>query len=100
MTTTPTLAMPNFQQPFMIETDGAIDKIGAVLTKKDKLIAFMSKALGHSKIPWFIYAKEMLAILQSIRMWRPYLIGQKFFFQTDQKSLKYLLEKKTGTPEQ
>ena len=41
-----------------------------------------------------------MAILQSIRMWQPYLIGQKFFIQTNQKSLKYLLEQKIGTPEQ
>ena len=100
MTTTPTLAMPNFQQPFTIETDAAIDGIRAVLTQNNKPIAFMSKALGQSKISWSIYAKEMLAIQQSIRMWRPYLIGQKFFIQTDQKSLKYLLEQKIGTPEQ
>ena len=92
MTTTPTLAMPNFQQPFTIEADAAIDGIGAVITQNNKPIAFMSKTLGQSKISWSIYAKEMLAILQSIRMWRPYLIRKRFFIQTDQKSLKYLLE--------
>lgn len=27
----------------------------------------------------------MLVILQAIRMWRPYIIGRKFFIQTDKK---------------
>ena len=75
MATTPTLAMPNFQLPFTIETDASTDRIGAVLIQNNKPIAFMCKALGQLKISWSIYTKEMLAILQPIRMWRPYLIG-------------------------
>ena len=57
----------------------------------------MSRALGVSKKSWCIYAKEMLAILEAIRMWRPYILGQKFIIQTDQQSLKYLLKQKAAT---
>ncbi|KAA8520754.1 hypothetical protein F0562_014974 [Nyssa sinensis] len=60
----------------------------------------MSRALGTSKLSWSTYAKEMLAIIEAIRMWRPYLLGQKFYIQTDQRSLKYLLEQRMVTPEQ
>ena len=52
-----------------------------------------------AKLSWSTYAKEMLVILQAIRTWRPYLLGKKFFIQTDQRSLKYLLEQRIGTPE-
>ena len=100
MTTTPTLAMPNFQQPFTIESDASGDGIGIVLTQQGKPIAFMSQALGVSKLSWSTYAKEMLAIIHAIRTWRPYLLGQKFYIQTDQRSLKYLLEQRVVTPEQ
>jgi len=67
MTTTPTLAMPNFNEPFIIESDALRDGIGAVLSHKGRPIAFMSRALGTTKCSWSTYAKEMLAIIQAIQ---------------------------------
>lgn len=100
MTSTPTLAMPNFHEPFVIETDASGDGIGVVLTQQGKPIAFMSRVLGVTKRSWSIYAREMLAIVHAIQIWRPYLLGQKFYIQTDQRSLKYLLDQRITTPEQ
>ncbi|KAL6332953.1 hypothetical protein AAG906_019964 [Vitis piasezkii] len=100
MTSTPTLAMPNFNEPFVIESDASGTGIGAVLTQQGRPIAFMSRALGITKQSWSTYAKEMLAIVQAIRTWRPYLLGRKFYIRTDQRSLKYLMEQCIVTPEQ
>ena len=100
MTTTPTLAMPNFKDVFTVETDASCDGIGTILSQQGKPIAFMSKALGVAKKSWSTYAKEMLAILEAIRLWRPYLLGRKFYIQTDQRSLKFFLEQRIITPEQ
>ncbi|RVW67435.1 Retrovirus-related Pol polyprotein from transposon 17.6 [Vitis vinifera] len=100
LTTTPTLAMPNFNEPFTIETDASGDGIGAVLTQQGRPIAYMSRALGVTKRSWSIYAKEMLAIVEAIRTWRPYILGRKFFIPTDQRSLKYFLEQRVATSEQ
>ncbi|KAL8115463.1 hypothetical protein AgCh_022090 [Apium graveolens] len=100
MANTPTLAMPNFEEPFFIESDACDFGIGAVLSQQQRPVAFMSRAIGISKKSWSIYAKEMLAIVEAIRTWRPYLLGHKFYIQTDQRSLKYLLEQQIGTPEQ
>nr|GMC62899.1 Transposon Ty3-I Gag-Pol polyprotein [Ipomoea batatas] len=100
MVTAPTLVMPDFSYPFTIERDASGCGIGAVLSQRGHPIAFMSQALGRSKLSWSIYAKEMLAILTAIRLWRPYLLGRRFYILTDQKSLKYLLEQRIGTPEQ
>ncbi|KAL9426908.1 hypothetical protein AB3S75_033648 [Citrus x aurantiifolia] len=60
----------------------------------------MSRALGVTKKAWSTYAKEMVAIIEAIRMWRPYILGQKFIIKTDQRSLKYFFEQKAATPEQ
>jgi hypothetical protein len=100
MTTTPTLAMPNFKDIFTVKTNASGDGIGAILTQQGKSVAFMSKALEVAKKSWSTYAKEMMAILEAIRLCRPYLLGRKFYIQTDQRSLKYLLEQRITIPEQ
>ncbi|RVW24529.1 Transposon Ty3-I Gag-Pol polyprotein [Vitis vinifera] len=53
---------------FHIETDASGNEIGAVLTQQNRPIAYMSRALGITKQTWSIYAKEMLAIVEAIRI--------------------------------
>lgn len=91
MTTTPTLALPDFSKPFVIKTDASGEGIGAVLSQQGQPIAFMSRSLGVLKKAWSTYAHEMLAIIVAICTWRPYLLGRKFTIQTDQRSLRYML---------
>lgn len=98
MITIPILAMPNFNQTFTIETDTSRYGIGVVLTQNGWPIAYMSRELGVTKWSLSIYVKEILAILEAIRIWCPYLLGSKFYIQTDQCSLKHLLEQCIVTP--
>ncbi|KAF8101305.1 hypothetical protein N665_0207s0001 [Sinapis alba] len=100
MTRTTTLALPYFSKPFVIETDASGEGIGTVLSQNGHPISFMSRSLGVTKKAWSTYAREMLAILVAIRTWRPYLLGRKFTIQTDQQSLRYMLEQRILTPEQ
>jgi hypothetical protein len=92
MTTTLILAMPNFNEAFTIETDASGDGIGTVLAQQGKPVAYISRALGITMKSWSTYAKEMLVVLEAIRLWRPYLLGKKFYIQIDQRSLKYFVE--------
>ncbi|KAH9770146.1 ubiquitin-conjugating enzyme E2 27 [Citrus sinensis] len=68
MTSTPTLAMPDFNDTFVIETDASSDGIGAILQQQGQSIAFMIRALGITKKSLSTYAKEMFAIVEAIRL--------------------------------
>lgn len=92
MTNTPVLAMPNFAEPFTIETDACDDGIGAVLMQQGKPIAFLSKALSDTHKRLSIYEKEFLALIMAVEKWRQYIQRQEFVIVTDHKSLSYLTE--------
>lgn len=100
MSSTPVLALPNFEADFTIETDASGTGIGAVLSQGGRPIANISKGLGGRKRAWSTYEKEMLAILEAVRSWRTYLLGRKFHIYTDHRSLRCLLDQRITTPEQ
>jgi len=92
MSTTPVLALPDFQRTFEVETDASDIGIGAVLMQQGQPIAFLSKALGESHKHLSIYEKEFLALIMAIERWRQYLQRQEFVIHTDHKSLAHLTE--------
>jgi len=73
MSHTLVLTLPNFQEPFTVETDACADGIGAVLMQKGQPIAFLSKALGEKHRHLSIYEKEFLALIMAVERWRHYL---------------------------
>ncbi|XP_042969094.1 uncharacterized protein LOC122301779 [Carya illinoinensis] len=100
MTKTPVLALPNFERSFEVYTDASGEGIGAVLVQDRRPLAFISKALGPMKKAWSTYARELLAVVHAVKVWRPYLLGRNFTIITDQQALRHLLQQKIVTPEQ
>ncbi|KAJ3685492.1 hypothetical protein LUZ61_014656 [Rhynchospora tenuis] len=94
MTEAPVLTMPDFTQPFIVETDASGTGIGAVLMQGRKPIAYFSKSLGIKNQGLSTYEKEFLALLSAVQKWRHYLEGNCFTIRTDQISLKHLLEQR------
>ncbi|XP_040244116.3 uncharacterized protein [Aegilops tauschii subsp. strangulata] len=96
--TAPVLALPDFSQQFVIETDASDKGVGAVLQQRGHPIAFMSKALCPRYQGLSAYEKEYLAILVAVDQWRPYLQHAEFLILTDQRSLVHLEEQRLTTP--
>lgn len=94
----PVLALPNFNQPFAIETDACKNGVGAVLLQNGHPLAFISKPLGVKTQGLSTYEKEYLAILVAVEQWRAYLLHGEFVIYTDQKSLVHLNEQRLNTP--
>ena len=46
LTSAPVLALPDFSQPFSVETDASGTGIGAVLMQHGHPLAYLSRALG------------------------------------------------------
>ncbi|KAL0539950.1 hypothetical protein IC582_024172 [Cucumis melo] len=46
-----------------------------------------------------VYKRELIAVVFAVQRWRPYLLERKFTVKTDQRSLKFLLEKRVIQPQ-
>ncbi|KAL2243763.1 UNVERIFIED_CONTAM: Retrovirus-related Pol polyprotein from transposon opus [Sesamum indicum] len=97
MVSAPMLAMPDFSQPFIVETDGSGKGIGVVLMQGGKFISYISKALAPKNLGLSTYEKELLALLLAVTKWRHYLLGSHFIIRTDQKSLKHILDQRVDS---
>jgi hypothetical protein len=92
MVCAPVLALPNFQEQFVIETDACAEGVGAVLMQRGQPVAFLSKAFGDKHKHISIYDKEFLAVMMEVEKWRQYIQHQEFIIKTDHQSLSYLNE--------
>jgi len=100
MTLAPVLAIPNFKEPFMLDTNVLGIGIGAVLSQVEHPIAYFSKKLSSRMQKQSAYIREFYVITQALAKFQHYLLGHKFIIRTDQKSLKKLLEQRLQTPKQ
>ncbi|GJY94661.1 putative mitochondrial protein [Tanacetum coccineum] len=92
------LALPNFEQEFVVETDASGKGIGAVLCQNSHPIAYRSKTLSSRHQALSTYEKEFLAVVAALDKWKGYLLDRHFKIKTGHFSLKYLLKQKLTTP--
>ncbi|XP_025269887.1 uncharacterized protein LOC105256474 [Camponotus floridanus] len=101
ITSPPTLSCPNFELPFTLQTDASSVGLGAVLTQESEgvehVIAFASRALSEAEKEYSTTEQECLAVVWSIKKFRPYLEGYNFKVITDHSSLRWLHNLKNPT---
>nr|GEU83110.1 putative mitochondrial protein [Tanacetum cinerariifolium] len=92
------LALPNFEQEFVVETDASGKRIGAVLCQNGHPIAYWSKKLSAKHQALSAYEKEFLVVVATLDKWKGYLLDRHFKIKTGHFSLKYLLNQKLTNP--
>jgi len=92
--TTPVLAYPNFELPFILTIDSSKLAVAAVLSQVqdavERPIAYASRQLNRAEQSYSASESEMLALVRATKCFRCYLHGKKFLVRTDHSALSYL----------
>src|SRR5215470_8048659 len=87
----PVLTIADPLGPFEVTTDASNIAIGAILIQHQHPVAFLSRKLNTAEKNYTTQDKELLAIIESLRNWRHFLLGKQFTLWTDHKPLQYIL---------
>ena len=96
-TSTPILAYPDYQLPFILHTDSSSEGLGAVLYQKQegklRVIAYASRSVSKTEANYPAHKLEFLALKWAVcEKFREYLYGAKTFdIYTDNNPLTYVL---------
>ena len=90
----PILSHPNYEFPFILDTDASHNSIAAVLSNLDQRqecpVAFSSRVLSRTEVNYSTTKREALAVVQAVKWFRSYLLGVPFILRTDHASLQWL----------
>ena len=91
----PILAHPDFGKEFGMECDASKYQIGMILSQKDeenrpRVVCYASRMLTKQEQNYSATERECLAVVEGVRIFRPYLHGNKFQIVTDHKALIWL----------
>lgn len=95
LTSTPVLAYPLPDEPFILDTDASDSAVAAVLSQvqeeKERVICYGSAVLSGPQRNYCTTRKELLAIIRFTRQFRHYLLGRLITIRTDNGSLTWLM---------
>jgi RNase H-like domain found in reverse transcriptase len=91
---TPILPNSDSTLPFEVQTDASGIGVGAVLQQKSEYctrpVAYMSRNLKAAEQNYTVREQGLLAAVDALRDWRPYLPRHKFVVKIDHRPLQYL----------
>ncbi|KAL5019435.1 hypothetical protein ScPMuIL_003480, partial [Solemya velum] len=89
------LQYPQFDQPFILDTDSSDHSSGAILSQlhegEEKVISYYSTTHSAPERKYSVTRKELLAVIKAIKHFRHYLYGREFVLRTDHASLRWLM---------
>lgn len=95
LSSSPCLSFPKGEGEFILDTDASKIGIGSILSQrqdgKERVIAYFSRVLSKAEKNYCITRRELLAIVDSLKSFRHYLLGRKFIIRTDHISLRWLM---------
>ncbi|POM73160.1 Retrovirus Polyprotein [Phytophthora palmivora] len=103
ISSTPVLAIPNFDRPFHLRMDASDFAVGRVIFQEEgegietieRPVAFGGRKYKSAEKNYSIREKELLAILFGLRLWCVYLLDKPCIVETDHRSLETLFSQKT-----
>ena len=100
MITDPVLAFPRSDSTFYVKTDAASGRgIGGVLTQYhqqpdgsylERPVAYYGRRLNPAEKNYSVTEIELLAVVECLKQWRPYVWGRHFVLITDHAALRWL----------
>lgn len=90
----PLLHHMDYSKPIIVRTDASKFGVGGMLVQlvegQERPVSFCSKTLTATQQNWSTIEQEAYAIFYCLLHWQHYLLGHKFWVETDHRNLKYL----------
>ncbi|SAL96908.1 hypothetical protein [Absidia glauca] len=97
LTNAPVLRRADFSKPFVIVCDASQKGLGTILSQldedgKEHPVIYASRGLKNSERNYGATKLECLALIWSLHIFRPYLLGRKFTVISNHSPLKWLVQ--------
>ena len=88
--TAPILKVADPDKDFIVCVDVSKQGLGGVLTQEGHVIFYESWKLKEHERNYVTHDLQLVVVINSLKMWRHYIMGRKFLLLTDNSGVKYL----------
>ena len=96
LTSAPLLVHPDWNKPFLLQTDASDLAVASILAQVDEdgrehVVCYASRQLSAAERKYDTRQKELLAVIWGCECFRKYLLGVHFTVETDHANLRWLM---------
>ena len=84
------LKVANPLKNYTIYTDASLEGVGGVLSQDGHVFYYKSCKLKEHEHDYIVHDLELVVVVHGLKMWRHYLLGNKFLLLTDNTCVKNL----------